>query len=485
MSSLFGSDSEPEDDENNDEYKKYPKPDSTADKDDDDDDDDVEFQEEGITGSSVPRTRVRIPQPKATVRFPSNDDEDELNEVGDKTLRYAHDDMNEDSMEALPPRQIFLSEAPAILTTDETDILTTYVLSTRDTLTFHLAQLPKIVTINPEQYDAASFDAKAEEEEFQRPVHNMIRWRYVDIRNHVSVPNGDRDKESNANIIKWSDGTSGLAIGDEVFELDEFPFPSANPENKNSGTVSETFKDDALASKDFLYISSKAELKSPDENEEMKDNDDNEDTKISTILQCIVPLQSKLIPRPSSIKSAAHKAFILTEKSRSIKKANIGEHVPVKDPELEKAERIRNNEDLSKQKKRYSGGEGRSSTGGYSGGRRSSGQRFQHDDDDDQYDSINIKDLKRKNHYMDVEEDYGDNDDDEEEDEWSKRKKKLFNNARDNSKAGLRSSRASSDESDEDGNADDSSASDDEDQVKKIAARKRRSSLFAEDDEDD
>jgi len=505
MSSLFGSDSEDDDSQNEgtqtnkshdaEESTKGPQPgDDTGEK--DDDDDDVEFQEDGITGSSVPRARVRIQQPKATVRFSNNDEYDDSNDAGDRNLRYSDGDMLDESTEALPPRQIVLSEAPTLLTTDEPDILSTYALSTKANLTFHLVQLPKIVTINPEEFDAASFNAKAEEEEFQRPVHNMIRWRYVsheDTYNHESESDGGRDMESNANIIQWSDGTFGLAIGDEVFELDEFPFSSTNPETKISATVSEASKDEALASKDFLYLSSKAELRSLDEShedEELKDNDDLEDAKISTILQCIVPLQSKLIPRPASITSAAHKAFILAEKSRTIKRANIGEHVPVKDPELEKAERIRNNEDLNKQKKRYSSGEAKSTFGGYSGGRRSSGQRYQHDedDDDDKYDSINIKDLKRKSHDMDIEEDYGDNDDDEEEDEWSKRKKKVFLSARDSSKAGLRSSRAFSDESDDDGkvgNAPTSDDDDDKDQVKRVATHKKRSSVFAEDDDDD
>ena len=450
MSSLFGSDSEDEENE-------AIHPDSnkaTTDKEEDDsEDDDVEFREDDITGKSAPRNRIRA-QPKPPVRFSNSDEYDDSNQ---RSQTYPDDD---ELVETLPPRQIILSEAPAIVSTGETSALTTYASSSKAEFTFHLVQLPKIVTINPEQYDAASFDAEAEEREFKRPVHNMIRWRYVS-NDDSYLHESEMDRESNANIIQWSDGTFGLAIGDEVFELDEFPFSSSTADTKTPVASSATSKED-VASKDFLYLSSKAQLRQRDESKEL-DDDDIEDTKISTILQCIVPLQSKLIPRPSSIQSSAHKAFVLAEKARNAKRANIGEYVPVMDPELEKAERIRNNEDLSKQKKRYSSGEARSSFGG---SRRSSGPRFE--ENDDQYDSINLKDLKRKSRDMDNEDDYGDDDDDDEEDEWSKRKRKLFLNNR----VGRPSS-----SSDEDGSAE-------EDKI--VATRKKSTkSVFAEDDDDD
>jgi len=496
MSALFGSDSEDEGSEhelthreNTEDSPIKSKPDVTDAKKDDtrgDDEkeveyDDAEFQDDGITGSSNPRAKLRISEAK-TNRYSNNDEYDYV----DNRVIKDSSDMLDESIKPLPSRQIVLSEAPSILVTDESDVLSSYALASKSNFTFHLVQLPKIVAINAEQYNASSFDEEQEEDEFQRPVHNMIRWRQVsnpNTHNHESMSDFNYDMESNANIIHWSDGTFGLAIGDEVFELDEFPFSTTQSEAKIPTPVSITSKDETTTSKDFIYLSSKAGLRTFDEFEdELKDNDDPEDRKISTILQCIVPLQSKLIPRPSSIKSAAHKAFILAEKSRSIKRANIGKYVPVKDPELEKAERIRNNEDLSKQKKRYSSGDGRSS---YGGGRRSAGQRS-NDYDDEKYDSINIKDLKRKNQDMDY--DYADDDDEDDEDEWRNRKKKMFQTARDNSKAGLRSSRTLSDddESDDDENVGNELASDDEDdQVKVIAARKKRSSVFAEDDEDE
>ena len=71
-----------------------------------------------------------------------------------------------------------------------------------------------------------------------------------------------------------------------------------------------------------------------------------------TILECQGPITSRLVPRPSSLQSAAHKNLTLAVRQRNMKKARIQEMTTTEDPELEKARKIKANEDLAKQERR-------------------------------------------------------------------------------------------------------------------------------------
>mmetsp|Transcript_27185 Transcript_27185/g.40258 ORF Transcript_27185/g.40258 Transcript_27185/m.40258 type:complete len:472 (-) Transcript_27185:80-1495(-) len=278
-------------------------------------------------------------------------------------------------------------------------------------VSLHMAQLPKIVGVQVEGFSRDTFNASLEEEEFKGRVHSMIRWRYKtdENGNFVKDENGKQVKESNAKIIKWSDGSYGLRVGNEVFDMDAISYQLHKPAGgKNQKTPAATpasaAKRKGPSSKDFLYLTQKAQ--------------DGEMKPIGTMLQCVAPLQSKFIPRPASLKSAAHKNFVLKERSRVIKRATIQEFVTFVDPEKQKEKRIRDKDDLMKDEKRRGGKR--------SGGRRQGMHRAYMEDDDEHYDSVNIRSLKKRNmndEDMDYGDDYGD---DDEEDVWSKRKKKNF-----------------------------------------------------------
>lgn len=59
------------------------------------------------------------------------------------------------------------------------------------------------------------------------PVTNFIRWRYAEDAEDIESEklkdlcsmNIDKKMSSNARIVNWSDGTSSLAIGDHLFEV--------------------------------------------------------------------------------------------------------------------------------------------------------------------------------------------------------------------------------------------------------------------------
>jgi len=340
--------------------------------------------------------------------------------------------------------------------------------------TFHMAQLPKIITIQSDCYNRDSYNASVEEAQFRGSStghSSMIRWRYKrdDDGEYVLDDNGKKIKESNAKIIKWSDGTYGLCVGDEVFNMNENSFNVLGAKGKTKGQMKgappggpnakeQQAKANANAatkkkfkSKDFIYLTQKAKA---------INDEDGTSEPIGTILQCVTSLTSKFIPRPASLQSEAHKRFVLRERKKILtKRAQIAEHVTFEDPEKLKAERIRHKDDLMKQAKRSGGG--RRSTGG-GGGRRRYGmsRSYLEDDDDEHYDSVNIRSLKRGT-MNDDDMDYGD--DDDLEDEWSKRKRKR--------------SRKSDFDEDEDEDEDEAEQmvvdDDDDDEEEQFAVRKR------------
>lgn len=285
-----------------------------------------------------------------------------------------------------------------------------------ENVSLHMAQLPKVVAIQSEAYDSSTYNASVEDAEFQGRGNGMIRWRYKSDENGELIRNekGELVRESNSTIIKWSDGTYGLRVGDEVFDMVEVSCSlkkrgeSKMQKNANSKDKNVRIPD----SKEFMYLTQQARI-----------DEDGETKPVGTILECVRSLQSKFKVRPASLTSKAHKKFVLQERRRQVQRAQIQEHVTFVDPEKQKAERIRNKEDLMKQEKRSGG---RRSTGG--GGRRRYGMhRAYMEEDDEHYDTVNIRSLKRRNDDMD----YGDDTMmSDEEDEWSKKKKRGFETGR-------------------------------------------------------
>ncbi len=350
--------------------------------------------------------------------------------------------------------------------------------------TLHMAQLPKVVGIQSEAFHRNTYNGKLEDAEFNgRAAHSMIRWRYkVDANgDKVRDENGKLVKESNARIVKWSDGTFGLRVGDEVFDMDEFSYSLTAPRKKGGKAVPQqpSKNPNAPVSKDYLYLTQ--QIQSVSEDGEMK--------SAGTILECVAPLQSKFKPRPASLKSASHKNFVLKERSRVMKRSQIQEFNTFVDPEKQKAERIRNKDDLMKQERRSGG---RRSTGGGAGRRRYGMHRnyMDMDEDDEHYDTVNIRSLKRRNRDDDGM-DYGEDDVmSDEEDEWSKRKKRGFESGRKTSKQQQYLSEEDEDEDEENLVLDDEEDDDEEEMLqRKNASRgggqKRKSAGMFDDDDDD
>ena len=128
-----------------------------------------------------------------------------------------------------------------------------------------------------------------------------------------------------------------------------------------------------------------------------------------TVLECIGPVASRLVAKPSSLQSESHKSLTVAVRQRTVKRAKIAQYMTEEDPEKLKQERIKYNEDVDKikQRKRAAGGNYRSGGGG-----RRPGMNRSYLEEDEGFDDVNVSRLK-KGYDMDEMEDYGDDSDDD------------------------------------------------------------------------
>uniref|UniRef100_A0A8D0R049 RNA polymerase-associated protein LEO1 n=1 Tax=Sus scrofa TaxID=9823 RepID=A0A8D0R049_PIG len=90
----------------------------------------------------------------------------------------------------------------------------------------YFVKLPNFLSVEPRPFDPQYYEDEFEDEEMldeegrtrlKLKVENTIRWR---IRRDEE---GNEIKESNARIVKWSDGSMSLHLGNEVFDVYKAP----------------------------------------------------------------------------------------------------------------------------------------------------------------------------------------------------------------------------------------------------------------------
>ena len=285
----------------------------------------------------------------------------------------------------------------------------------------HIVKLPNLVGINTTPYSRANHNLEEEEEYYRGYVHNMIRWRYqTDGDKLKRDEDGNPIRESNTRLVKWSDGSYTLQVGQEVLEMDTLD--SSVPVNASGEDKGGSLPGFAGIN-GYLYVSQKARIRPQKQtDEEIKDDENKEEEKAQpagTVLECVGPIASRFAPRPSSLASEAHRNLTNAIRQRNVKRARIAEIVTDFDPEKEKLARIKGKDDLEKSRNR----KGRRSEGG----RRKMNESYL--EDDERYEGVNLRKLKTqtmrgRGDYSDDEEmDYGE-DSESEEDEWSKNKKR-------------------------------------------------------------
>ena len=353
-------------------------------------------------------------------------------------------------------------------------------------VTIHVAALPKIIAIDPNPHVRKDKDDGNDYDEDNMRndprLRSTVRWRYAATAD-VGESGGQqrRKRESNARWIRWSDGTWGLAVGSEVFEVDEHPITTAKQDGNRGG------KDIPL---EYVCLSAKAETCEDADIDKDKENEDEKlPTTSSTVIECRAAMTSKLTLRPSSLQSAVHKNFALTEKNRNMKKVRtIAEHQSFVDPEKEKAERIQMKEDMLKE-------EDRKNKGGYgSKGRKKQRRSMNYDAIDDNeggiYDNFNIGRAKKHSHNGDASDESDNRDDDawDRRGQYQKNKKKRTNSkARDEDEYDESESGSEGSEDEGENEALFEEGSDEEENNTHVVQKnkKRTSNVFAEDDDSD
>jgi RNA polymerase-associated protein LEO1 len=346
--------------------------------DDDDEDNDAIFDD--VVGSSAPADESRKKKNAAVVATTGlttsgvdDDDADMAGEAESPSKQRRRSD---------PPRP------PQNATVLEADL-------PKPGVSLHMTKLPNLVAIQPTAFDPADYDEKDEEEQYKGYVHNMIRWRYKrdDNGNVVRDANNKLVRESNSKLVKWSDGSFTLHIGSEAFDIQTVDSSSNGFPGLNG----------------FVYLSQMATFKT--------DEEEGEEQNGGTVLECVGKVASRLVAKPSSLQSEAHKSLTVAVRQRTIKKARIAEYVTEEDPEKAKLDRIRTNTDADKQRQRKRAAAGGGGTAYRGGSRRNPGMNrgYLEASDDEQYDSINIRALKKgsANYDMDEMDDYGEDSDDD------------------------------------------------------------------------
>ncbi|XP_014408910.2 RNA polymerase-associated protein LEO1-like isoform X1 [Camelus ferus] len=90
----------------------------------------------------------------------------------------------------------------------------------------YFVKLPRFLSIEPKPFDPQYYEDEFEDEKMldeedrtriKLKVENTLRWR---IRRDKE---GNKIKESNTRIVKWSDGSLSLHLGNEVFDVYKAP----------------------------------------------------------------------------------------------------------------------------------------------------------------------------------------------------------------------------------------------------------------------
>mmetsp|Transcript_7267 Transcript_7267/g.15689 ORF Transcript_7267/g.15689 Transcript_7267/m.15689 type:complete len:319 (-) Transcript_7267:222-1178(-) len=318
-----------------------------------------------------------------------------------------------------------------------------------------MTKLPNVVAIQPTAFDEADYDEKEEEEQYKGYMHNMVRWRYKRDENGRLLRDGENGglvRESNAKMVKWSDGSYTLHIGKEAFDIQNF-----------DSSTTEGF----AGLNGYVYMSQKATFRNGDDNE---DDDDDEPQNGGTVLECIGPVSSRFVAKPSSLQSESHKSLTVAVRQRTVKRAKIAQYMTEEDPEKLKQERIKYNEDADKlkQRKRASGGGNYRSSGG--GRRPAMNRSYLEASDEEGYDTVNIRALKKgsaNNYDMDEMNDYGDESDDEYDQSFVNRNRKRQRKAA----------------AEEDSDDDEEMVFDDDDEEVVNIHKKKKSAAVLDDDE--
>nr|CAD2204437.1 unnamed protein product [Meloidogyne enterolobii] len=112
----------------------------------------------------------------------------------------------------------------------------------------YFVKLPNFLSIETKPFDPETYDDEIEEDEtldddgrtrLKLKLENTIRWRTV------RDEQGNEKRESNAKIVRWSDGSMSLYLGNEIFEVDKqkiMDFKSSLYSSRSSSASTSRFR---------------------------------------------------------------------------------------------------------------------------------------------------------------------------------------------------------------------------------------------------
>jgi RNA polymerase-associated protein LEO1 len=360
-------------------------------KDDDDDDDDNDKEEEPAKEEKEGEENTKTARPSIFGDDDSDDDSDaEFDDKGviEGASAPAPSKTAEAAVEATAGMTANTTTGGSKLSNKPPENVTVLQVERPDEgVSLHMTKLPNLVALQPVAFDEATYLEHEEEEQYKGYVHNMIRWRYKRNENGELERDalGGLVRESNSKLVKWDDGSFTLHIGNETFDIQ---------------TV-DSSQNGFAGSNGYIHLSQKA----------THSNKDGEGQGAGgTVLECIGPVASRFIPKPSSLQSEAHKGLTVAVRQRTIKRAKIAEYVTEEDPEKLKADRIRTNLDEDKIRARKKANYGAKTSRHRMPGMN---RRYMEEDDDEDYDTTNISAMKKGMAMEDDMDDYGDESDDD------------------------------------------------------------------------
>ena len=154
-----------------------------------------------VQSSSSSSSPSKIPQSQNTITSTTNNDLDDLfGEMDDdeaQTTNVKAERQTTQSILNLPEVSSFVNNAS--------------IFSIRT---------PNFMKFQPDEYDKESYDPSNETTKFNK-ASSVIRWRNkVDASGNILLSNDKKPiRESNARLVKWSDNTYQIIVGDKIYNV--------------------------------------------------------------------------------------------------------------------------------------------------------------------------------------------------------------------------------------------------------------------------
>ncbi|KAF8705594.1 Leo1-like protein, partial [Rhizoctonia solani] len=215
---------------------------------------------------------------------------------------------------------------------------------------YWMMRLPSFLKLDTKPFHTETYEGPQDEYEgedkkesaIMLDVTNTIRWRWI------QGEDGEMKKQSNARIVKWSDGSMSLQLGTELFDINanaegSRPVPAASQLQTQSQTQSSQAPKRA-GGLSYLYTQHKH----------------------AGVLQCEVPITGTLTLQPTGMFSATHRQLVRAVGQRHSRTARLRlAPEPTMDPEREQRELQKTANRSARPRKP------RASMGGFDGARRS------------------------------------------------------------------------------------------------------------------